>query len=162
MTSRLKQLSAQVRELEERVRAGGGAERAAKQHKQGKLTARQRVTRLCDEGARFLEIGLLVAYDQYDGEAPAAGVITGIGMVQVHDLGFGTTWIVWGIIGLIASTVIGGALTGATARKLAARVAAGTADRALIVATQRRMLWFAIVNMLVLLSVIWAMVAKPS
>jgi uncharacterized membrane protein len=89
-------------------------------------------------------------------------LITGIGMVQVRDLGFGTTWIVWGIIGLIASTVIGGALTGATARKLAARVAAGTADRALIVATQRRMLWFAIVNMLVLLSVIWAMVAKPS
>jgi acetyl-CoA carboxylase carboxyltransferase component len=48
---RLKELSAQVRELEERVRAGGGAERVAKQHKQGKLTARERVARLCDEEA---------------------------------------------------------------------------------------------------------------
>jgi acetyl-CoA carboxylase carboxyltransferase component len=83
VSSRLRELSAQVRELEDRVKAGGGAERAAKQHKQGKLTARERVARLCDEGSRFLEIGLLVAHDQYEGEAPSAGVITGLGMV--HD-----------------------------------------------------------------------------
>ena len=70
MTSRLRELSAQVRELEDRVRQGGGPERAAKQHKQGKLTARERVGRLCDEGSRFLEMGLLVAYDQYECEAP--------------------------------------------------------------------------------------------
>jgi uncharacterized membrane protein len=94
--------------------------------------------------------------------AVALTLITGIGMVQVNDLGFGTTWILWGIIGLVASMVIGGALTGATARKLAAKVAAGTVDPATIAATQRRLLMFAIFNMLVLLSVIWAMVAKPS
>lgn len=82
MTSRLRQLSAQVRELEERVRAGGGAERAAKQHKLGKLTARERVSALVDPGSRFLEIGLLVAYDQYDGEAPSAGVVTGVGIIH--------------------------------------------------------------------------------
>jgi acetyl-CoA carboxylase carboxyltransferase component len=81
--SRLRELSAEVRELEERVKAGGGPERAAKQHKQGKLTARERVARLLDDGTRFLEVGLLVAYDQYDGEAPAAGVVTGVGLV--HD-----------------------------------------------------------------------------
>jgi acetyl-CoA carboxylase carboxyltransferase component len=81
VTSRLRELSAQVRELEDRVRAGGGPERVAKQHKQGKLTARERVTRLCDNDTRFLEIGLLVAHDQYEGEAPSAGVVTGVGIV---------------------------------------------------------------------------------
>jgi acetyl-CoA carboxylase carboxyltransferase component len=86
VTSRLRDLSAQVRELEERVKAGGGPERVAKQHKQGKLTARERVARLCDEGSRFLEIGLLMAYDQYDGEAPSAGVVTGVGMVQRREV----------------------------------------------------------------------------
>ena len=83
MTSRLRELSAQVRELEERVRAGGGPERVAKEHKKGKLTARERVAKLLDDGSRFMEIGLLVAYDQYDGEAPSAGVVTGVGIV--HD-----------------------------------------------------------------------------
>jgi 3-methylcrotonyl-CoA carboxylase beta subunit len=86
VTSRLRELSAQVRELEDRVRAGGGPERAAKQHKQGKLTARERVARLCDKDARFLEIGLLVAYDQYDGEAPSAGVVTGVGLVHGREV----------------------------------------------------------------------------
>ena len=86
MTSRLRELSAQVRELEDRVRQGGGPERAAKQHKQGKLTARERVAKLLDEGTRFLEIGLLVAYDQYEGEAPSAGVVTGVGIVHGRDV----------------------------------------------------------------------------
>jgi acetyl-CoA carboxylase carboxyltransferase component len=81
VTSRLRQLGAEVRELEARLRQGGGAERIARQHKQGKLTARERIERLCDAGAPFLEVGLLVAYDQYDGQAPAAGVVTGIGGV---------------------------------------------------------------------------------
>jgi acetyl-CoA carboxylase carboxyltransferase component len=79
-------LSAPVRELEERVKAGGGPERAARQHKQGKLTARERVARLCDDGSRFLEIGLLVAYDQYEGEAPSAGVVTGVGIVHGREV----------------------------------------------------------------------------
>ena len=82
MTPRLRQLGAELRELEERVRQGGGADRIARQHTQGKLTARERVERLCDPGSRFLEVGLLVAYDQYDGQAPAAGVVTGVGIVS--------------------------------------------------------------------------------
>ena len=49
------------------VRAGGGADKVARQHKQGKLTARERIALLCDEGAPFVEIGLLVAYDDYEG-----------------------------------------------------------------------------------------------
>ena len=80
-TSRLRQLSAEVRELEARLREGGGAEKVARQHAQGKLTARERIERLCDPDSRFLEIGLLVAYDEYDGQAPAAGVVTGIATV---------------------------------------------------------------------------------
>ena len=54
----------------------------ARQHSAGKLTARERVSELLDPGGPFLEIGLLVAYDQYDGQAPAAGVVTGIGRVE--------------------------------------------------------------------------------
>ncbi len=82
MTSRLRERSAEIRALEDRLRQGGGAEKAARQHKQGKLTARERVTGLFDQGARFIELGLLVAYDQYDGQAPAAGVVTGLGLVH--------------------------------------------------------------------------------
>ena len=84
--SRLRELGAAVLELEARLRNGGGPERIAKQHKQGKLTARERVTRLCDPDTRFLEIGLLVAHDRYDGQAPAAGVITGIGLVHGREV----------------------------------------------------------------------------
>lgn len=86
MTSRLRELGAAVRALEERLRAGGGADKIARQHQQGKLTARERIERLCDEGARFLEVGLLVAYDQYDGQAPGAGVVTGIGQVHGREV----------------------------------------------------------------------------
>ncbi|MFL5605721.1 MAG: acyl-CoA carboxylase subunit beta [Gemmatimonadaceae bacterium] len=83
MTSRLRELSAELRALEARLREGGGPDKIEKQHKQGKLTARERVGGLCDPGARFIELGLLMAYDQYDGQAPAAGVVTGLGIV--HD-----------------------------------------------------------------------------
>ncbi len=86
MTSRLRELGAQVRELEARLREGGGAAKVARQHKQGKLTARERVAGLCDPGTRFLEVGLLVAYDLYDGQAPSAGVVTGLGVVEGRDV----------------------------------------------------------------------------
>jgi 3-methylcrotonyl-CoA carboxylase beta subunit len=81
-TSRLRALSTELRALEERLREGGGTDRIERQHKQGKLTARERVARLCDDGARFVELGLLVAHDRYDGQAPGAGVVTGIGIVH--------------------------------------------------------------------------------
>jgi acetyl-CoA carboxylase carboxyltransferase component len=81
-TSRLRELGEELRALEARLRQGGGPERIEKQHAQGKLTARERVERLCDVGARFVELGLLVAYDRYDGQAPAAGVVTGVGVIH--------------------------------------------------------------------------------
>ena len=80
--ARLRELVTVVRALEARLREGGGADRVARQHKQGKLTARERIAGLCDPGSRFLEIGLLVAYDEYEGQAPGAGVVTGIGLVE--------------------------------------------------------------------------------
>jgi 3-methylcrotonyl-CoA carboxylase beta subunit len=86
VTSRLRDLSAEVKELEARLREGGGADKIARQHKQGKLTARERIERLCDPDTRFIEIGLLVAYDQYDGQAPGVGVVTGIGTVQGREV----------------------------------------------------------------------------
>ncbi|HEV2448277.1 MAG TPA: carboxyl transferase domain-containing protein, partial [Candidatus Sulfopaludibacter sp.] len=72
----------QLHKLEERLRAGGGLERISKQHRAGKLTARERIAALLDPPAGFLEIGLLIAYDQYNGQAPAAGVVTGLGKIE--------------------------------------------------------------------------------
>src|SRR6267143_643307 len=72
----------QLKQLEIRLRAGGGPAKIEKQHKAGKLTARERIEKLLDPGARFVEIGLLIAYDKYDGQAPAAGVVTGIGKIE--------------------------------------------------------------------------------
>ena len=86
MTSRLLKLATETRELEARLRLGGGQDKIDKQHKQGKLTARERVEGLCDPGTPFLEIGLLVAYDQYDGQAPGAGVITGVAIVDGREV----------------------------------------------------------------------------
>ncbi len=82
MSNRLRELSEEVKALEARLREAGGAARIDKLHKQGKLSARERVDLLRDERSSMLEIGLLVAYDQYDGQAPAAGVVTSI--VRVH------------------------------------------------------------------------------
>src|SRR3954454_1841906 len=84
--SRLRTLSEEYRALAARLREGGGAARVAKMHQQGKLAPRERVERLLDSGAPWLELGLLVAYDQYDGQAPGAGVITGIGVVEGREI----------------------------------------------------------------------------
>ena len=84
--SRLQALADEYRALAERLREGGGPDKVAKQHAAGKLTARERVARLCDEGAPWLEIGLLVAHDRYDGQAPGAGVVTGIGVVAGREV----------------------------------------------------------------------------
>ena len=75
-------LMKQFRGLEATLQQGGGLARQQKQHKAGKLTARERIAALTDPGTEFLEIGLLVAHDLYDGLAPAAGVVTGLGTIE--------------------------------------------------------------------------------
>ena len=77
-----------VEELRERTLqvARGGGERATQRHRgRGKLTARERVDRLVDPGSSFLELNALAAWDMYGGEAPAAGVVTGIGLVEGRE-----------------------------------------------------------------------------
>ncbi|HEX2250793.1 MAG TPA: acyl-CoA carboxylase subunit beta [Gemmatimonadales bacterium] len=82
---RLRALTEEYQRLAERLREGGGAQRVAKMHQQGKLAPRERVRQLVDRDAPWLELGLLVAYDQYDGQAPGAGVITGVGVVEGRE-----------------------------------------------------------------------------
>jgi acetyl-CoA carboxylase carboxyltransferase component len=74
-------LSQELKALETQLKLGGGEDKVQKQHQQGKLTARERIERLIDPGTHFQEVGLLIAYDQYDSQAPAAGVVTGFGQV---------------------------------------------------------------------------------
>jgi acetyl-CoA carboxylase carboxyltransferase component len=75
-------LAAELRERLRLVQAGGGAAAVERHRARGKLLARERITRLCDPGTPFLELGALAAWDQYDGEAPSAGIVTGIGTVS--------------------------------------------------------------------------------
>ncbi|HYF52359.1 MAG TPA: carboxyl transferase domain-containing protein, partial [Planctomycetota bacterium] len=64
-------------------RLGGGQDAIDRQHKKNRLTARERIVKLCDPGTPFHEIGLLAAWKMYEewGGAPSAGVITGVGRV---------------------------------------------------------------------------------
>jgi 3-methylcrotonyl-CoA carboxylase beta subunit len=84
--NRLRALTEEYQRLAERLRQGGGAARVAKMHGQGKLSPRERVERLLDPDTPWLELGLLVAYDRYDGQAPGAGVITGVGSVEGREV----------------------------------------------------------------------------
>src|SRR6476469_2917136 len=78
----MRELVNQLHELEDTLRQGGGPKKIAKQHRDGKWTARERIDHLIDRGTLFLEIGLLIAYDRHDGQAPAAGVVTVLGIIE--------------------------------------------------------------------------------
>lgn len=81
---RLTDLVGEIKTEEERIREGGGAPAIEAQHKKGRLTARERITRLIDPASGFLELGLYAAYEMYEewGGAPAAGTITGLARVE--------------------------------------------------------------------------------
>ncbi len=112
---RLRELTDELRQLEAKLRLGGGPDKIERQHSQGKLTARERIDLLLDKGAYAQEIGLLVAYDQYRekgekgkgergraegskqeaegrkaeediGPAPGAGVVTVVGRVEGREI----------------------------------------------------------------------------
>jgi 3-methylcrotonyl-CoA carboxylase beta subunit len=83
--TRLRAATDEYLALAARLREGGGKARVGKMHEQGKLSPRERVTGLLDPGAPWLEVGLLVAHDRYDGQAPGAGVITGVGVVEGRE-----------------------------------------------------------------------------
>ena len=80
--ARMQALVAELRNRTAQVALGGG-ERAVERHRsRGKLLARERIDLLVDPGSAFLELGALAAWDMYDGDAPSAGVVTGIGVVE--------------------------------------------------------------------------------
>ncbi len=77
------------RELRERVataREGGGSKGAARQAELGKLSVRGRIERLLDQETAFLELAPLAADGMYDGQAPGAGLVTGIGRVSGREV----------------------------------------------------------------------------
>jgi acetyl-CoA carboxylase carboxyltransferase component len=83
--SRMEALVAELRERTAQVARGGG-ERAVERHRsRGKLTARERIDRLLDPDTAFLELNALAGWDLYDAQAPAAGIVTGVGVVEGRE-----------------------------------------------------------------------------
>jgi acetyl-CoA carboxylase carboxyltransferase component len=78
---RMESLVAELRERSAQVAQGGGEKATERHRSRGKLTARERIDRLVDPGGAFLELSALAAWDVYEGQAPAAGIVTGVGAV---------------------------------------------------------------------------------
>jgi acetyl-CoA carboxylase carboxyltransferase component len=83
--ARMEELVAELRERTAQVARGGGEKALARHRERGKLTARERIDRLVDPGGSFLELSALAAWDMYDGDAPGAGIVTGIGVVEGRE-----------------------------------------------------------------------------
>ncbi len=79
---RMTTLVAELRERTAQVARGGGEKAVERHRSRGKLTARERVDRLVDPDSAFLELNALAANGMYDGAAPSAGIVTGIGVVE--------------------------------------------------------------------------------
>ncbi len=83
--TRLRELAAEYSILADQLKLGGGEARIERTHEKGKLTARERIDLLFDPNSPSFEIGLLVAYDQYEGKAAAAAVVTSIGKINGRE-----------------------------------------------------------------------------
>jgi 3-methylcrotonyl-CoA carboxylase beta subunit/propionyl-CoA carboxylase len=83
---RMQHLVAELRERLEAAREGGGPKAVQRHRELGKLTVRERLERLTDPGTPFLELSPLAAHAMYDGEAPGAGIVTGIGRVSEREV----------------------------------------------------------------------------
>src|SRR5205823_5358897 len=81
----MEELVAELRERTAQVARGGGEKALERHRSRGKLTARERIDRLVDPGAAFLEFSALAAWDMYGGDAPGAGIVTGIGIVEGRE-----------------------------------------------------------------------------
>src|SRR4051812_49018662 len=82
-------MRALVADLNGRIAAakeGGGAKYVERHRAQGKLPVRERIAKLIDPGSPFLELSALAATGLYDDDAPAAGIVTGIGRVRGHEV----------------------------------------------------------------------------
>ncbi|MGH9387953.1 MAG: carboxyl transferase domain-containing protein [Vicinamibacterales bacterium] len=83
---RMLSLLAEYRSRLAEVELGGGEKYVQRHRDQGKLPVRERIARLLDSESPFLELSALAAWDMYDGDAPGAGIVTGIGRVSGRDV----------------------------------------------------------------------------
>ncbi len=83
---RMEALVNEYRARLDRVREGGSPKYVARHREQGKMPVRERIDALVDPGSAFLELSPLAAWDMYDGDAPSAGIVTGIGRVSGRDV----------------------------------------------------------------------------
>src|SRR5438046_2955804 len=81
----MEQLVDELRARTARVAAGGGEQAVERHRARGKLLARERVDLLVDPGTAFLELNALAAWDVYESQAPSAGIVTGIGVVEGRE-----------------------------------------------------------------------------
>ena len=84
--SRMAALVAEYRERLGQVRQGGGPKYLQRHREQGKLPVRERIEKLLDPGSPLLEFSALAAWGMYENDAPAAGVITGVGRVSGREV----------------------------------------------------------------------------
>jgi uncharacterized membrane protein len=89
-------------------------------------------------------------------------LITGLLLVNEHDVSFGTLWVAWGLVGLFASVILGATLIRATQADLRRLTERPTGDETLRLSRQRRAAILYALNVLILLSIVWAMVFKPT
>jgi acetyl-CoA carboxylase carboxyltransferase component len=82
----MERLLVDLRERLAAARAGGGEEAVRRHREQGKLLVRERIERLLDPGTPFLEVAALAAHGLYEGAAPSAGIVTGIGRVRGREV----------------------------------------------------------------------------
>jgi acetyl-CoA carboxylase carboxyltransferase component len=83
---RMQALVDEYRARVDQARQGGGAKYLARHREQGKMPVRERIDALIDPGSAFLELSPLAAWGMYDDDAPAAGIVTGIGRVSDRDV----------------------------------------------------------------------------
>jgi acetyl-CoA carboxylase carboxyltransferase component len=83
--ARMEALVAELRDRSAQVARGGGEKALEKHRSRGKLTARERVDRLLDPDTAFLELSALAAWEVYEGQAPGAGIMTGIGTIEGRE-----------------------------------------------------------------------------
>src|ERR1700737_660989 len=84
----IRQFQQEIGQLSQRiqqVQLGGGEDAIARHRKRNKLLARERIQLLCDPNTPFLELSPLAAWDMYDNDAPSAGIVTGIGVVEGQE-----------------------------------------------------------------------------
>src|SRR5512138_1093457 len=84
--ARMTQLVAELSDRMSATRLGGGEKYLQRHREQGKLPVRERIDKLLDAGSPFLELSPLAAWDLYDGDAPSAGIVTGIGRVSGREV----------------------------------------------------------------------------